>query len=143
MNKSASRNAFGWFCPITTRWHDNDIYGHVNNVTYYAFFDTAVNRYLIEQGGLDIHNGEIIGFVVNSQCDYFKPIAYPQNLEVGLAVSKLGNSSVTYRLGIFIEGESAPAAVGSFVHVFVDRLTQKSAAIPLDIRAALATLTQS
>ena len=143
MNKPASRNAFGWFCPITTRWHDNDIYGHVNNVTYYAFFDTAVNRYLIEQGGLDIHNGETIGFVVNSQCDYFKPIAYPQNLEVGLAVNKLGNSSVTYRLGIFIEGESAPAAVGSFVHVFVDRLTQKSAAIPLDIRAALATLTQS
>lgn len=137
MNNEMTRESFGWFCPITTRWHDNDVYGHINNVTYYAFFDTAVNRYLIEVGKLDIHNGDVVGFVVNSQCDYFKPIAYPQNIEVGLSVSKLGNSSVTYQLGIFVEGQESPAAIGSFVHVFVDKKSEQSVKIPDAIRIAL------
>ena len=94
------------FQPITTRWHDNDIYGHVNNVVYYSYFDSAVNAYLIARGGLDIHEGEVVGFVVSSSCDYFASIAFPDVLEVGLRVGKLGNSSVQYELAIFKAGEA-------------------------------------
>ena len=89
------------FQPIITRWHDNDVYGHVNNVTYYSFFDTAVNTYLIEEGGLDIHDGDVVGFVVSSACDYFASIAFPDRLDIGLRVGKLGNSSVQYELAVF------------------------------------------
>ena len=131
------------FYPITTRWHDNDIYGHVNNVTYYSYFDSAVNRYLIEEGGLDIHNSEMVGFVVNSSCDYRAPLAYPQQLEAGICVEKLGNSSVVYRVGIFSVGEDKAAASGSFTHVFVDRAENRSTPIPENIREALSQIAQA
>lgn len=128
------------FQPITTRWHDNDIYGHVNNVTYYSFFDSAVNTYLIEQGGLDIHEGSVVGFVVSSSCDYFASVAYPQAIEVGLRVGKLGNSSVQYELAVFKAGEEQACAAGRFVHVFVERESNRPAAIPDALRQALQRL---
>ena len=127
-------------CAIPTRWHDNDIYGHVNNVVYYGFFDTAVNNYLIQQGGLDIQDGDIVGFVVSSACDYFASIAYPDLIEVGLRVAKLGNSSVQYELAIFREGEQEASAAGRFVHVFVERASNRPTAIPPRLRAALEAL---
>lgn len=128
------------FQPITTRWHDNDIYGHVNNVTYYSFFDSAVNGYLIERGGLDIHDGEVVGFVVSSSCDYFASIAYPELIEVGLRVGKLGNSSVQYELAVFKAGEHEACAAGRFVHVFVDRASNQPVAIPAGLREAMEQL---
>ncbi|AEA82287.1 acyl-CoA thioesterase [Pseudomonas sp. WS 5018] len=134
------RRDYKHFQPITTRWHDNDIYGHVNNVVYYGFFDTAVNNYLIQQGGLDIQDGDIVGFVVSSACDYFASIAYPDLIEVGLRVARLGNSSVQYELAIFREGEQEACAAGRFVHVFVDRASNRPIAIPGRLRAALEAL---
>ncbi|AZC15732.1 MULTISPECIES: acyl-CoA thioesterase [Pseudomonas] len=134
------RSDYRHFQPITTRWHDNDVYGHVNNVTYYSFFDTAVNTYLIEQGGLDIHDGEVVGFVVSSACDYFASVAYPERIEVGLRVGKLGNSSVQYELAVFKLGEGEPCAAGRFVHVFVDRASNLPVPIPAVLRAALEQL---
>lgn len=134
------RRDYKHFQPITTRWHDNDIYGHVNNVVYYGFFDTAVNNYLIRQGGLDIQDGDIVGFVVSSACDYFASIAYPDLIEVGLRVAKLGNSSVQYELAIFREGEQEACAAGRFVHVFVERASNRPTAIPGRLRAALEAL---
>jgi acyl-CoA thioester hydrolase len=128
------------FQPITTRWHDNDIYGHVNNVTYYSFFDSAVNTYLIERGGLDIHDGAVVGFVVSSSCDYFASIAYPDLIEIGLRVAKLGNSSVQYELAVFKAGEDEACAAGRFVHVFVDRASNLPVPIPEGLRAALQVL---
>ncbi|WP_295798700.1 thioesterase family protein [uncultured Microbulbifer sp.] len=132
-----TRDHYRVFYPITTRWHDNDIYGHVNNVTYYGYFDSAVNRYLIEEGGLDIHGGEVVAFVVNSSCDYRAPLAFPQQLEAGVRVEKLGNSSVVYRVGIFRSGEPEAAASGSFTHVFVEKTENRSVPIPEKIRQAL------
>lgn len=137
---STSRNEFRRFQSITTRWADNDIYGHVNNVTYYAWFDSAVNRYLIEEGGLDIHKGTEIAYVVNSSCDYFRPIAYPDQVEAALRVERLGNSSVVYNIGIFREGEQEACALGRFVHVFVNRETDRPVQIPAGIRQALEAL---
>lgn len=134
------RRDYKHFQPITTRWHDNDIYGHVNNVVYYGFFDTAVNNYLIQQGGLNIQDGDIVGFVVSSACDYFASIAYPDLIEVGLRVAKLGNSSVQYELAIFREGEQEACAAGRFVHVFVARASNRPTAIPPRLRAALEAL---
>ena len=134
------RRDYKHFQPITTRWHDNDIYGHVNNVVYYGFFDTAVNNYLIQQGGLDIQDGDIVGFVVSSACDYFASIAYPDLIEVGLRVARLGNSSVQYELAIFREGEQEACAAGRFVHVFVERASNRPTAIPPRLRAALEAL---
>ncbi|HAV04363.1 acyl-CoA thioesterase [Pseudomonas stutzeri] len=134
------RRDYKHFQPITTRWHDNDIYGHVNNVVYYGFFDTAVNNYLIRQGGLDIQDGDIVGFVVSSACDYFASIAYPDLIEVGLRVARLGNSSVQYELAIFREGEQEACAAGRFVHVFVERASNRPTAIPGRLRAALEAL---
>ncbi|NQD91063.1 acyl-CoA thioesterase [Pseudomonas sp. CrR25] len=128
------------FQPITTRWHDNDLYGHVNNVTYYSYFDSAVNAYLIEVGGLDIHQGEVVGFVVSSSCDYFASIAFPERIELGLRVGKLGNSSVQYELAVFKAGEDEACAAGRFVHVFVDRQSNRPLPIPARLRAALAAL---
>jgi acyl-CoA thioester hydrolase len=128
------------FQPITTRWHDNDIYGHVNNVVYYSYFDSAVNAYLIERGGLDIHVGEVVGFVVSSSCDYFASIAFPDALDVGLRVGKLGNSSVQYELAIFKQGEDEACAAGRFVHVFVNRASNRPTPIPEGLRAALQSL---
>ncbi len=134
------RRDYKHFQSITTRWHDNDIYGHVNNVVYYGFFDTAVNNYLIQQGGLDIQDGDIVGFVVSSACDYFASIAYPDLIEVGLRVAKLGNSSVQYELAIFREGEQEACAAGRFVHVFVERASNRPTTIPGRLRAALEAL---
>jgi len=134
------RRDYKHFQPITTRWHDNDIYGHVNNVVYYGFFDTAVNNYLIQQGGLDIQDGDIVGFVVSSACGYFASIAYPDLIEVGLRVAKLGNSSVQYELAIFRGGEQEACAAGRFVHVFVERASNRPTAIPGRLRAALEAL---
>ncbi|MFC5694287.1 acyl-CoA thioesterase [Pseudomonas sp. GCM10022186] len=134
------RGDYRHFQPITTRWHDNDIYGHVNNVVYYGYFDSAVNAYLIERGGLDIHEGGVVGFVVSSSCDYFASIAFPDRIEVGLRVGKLGNSSVQYELAIFKQGEDEACAAGRFVHVFVDRESNRPVPIPEALRGALAEL---
>ena len=131
------RDDYRVFYPISTRWADNDIYGHINNVTYYAYFDTAANRYLIEEGGLDIGDGSVVGYVVNSGCAYHSPVAYPDELEAGLRVDRLGNSSVQYGLAIFRTGEQAAVANGHFVHVFVERARNKAVPIPAAIRAAL------
>lgn len=128
---------FHVFYPITTRWMDNDIYGHVNNVTYYSYFDSAINRYLIEQGGLDIHNAAVVGFMVSSSCQFKKPVAYPDALQAGLRVAKIGTRSATYEVGIFREGDDEAAAHGQLVHVFVDRASHTSSPIPDPIRRAL------
>jgi len=134
------RSDYRHFQPITTRWHDNDIYGHVNNVVYYGFFDTAVNNYLIQQGGLDIHGGEVVGFVVSSSCDYFASISFPDLIEVGVRVARLGNSSVQYELAIFRQGEHEACAAGRFVHVFVRRADNRPTPIPERLRGALEAL---
>ena len=128
------------FQAITTRWHDNDLYGHVNNVTYYSFFDSAVNTYLIEHGGLDIHEGAVVGFVVSSACDYFASIAFPDRIEIGLRVGTLGNSSVQYELAVFKQGEDEACAAGRFVHVFVDRQSNRPVSIPPALREALSAV---
>jgi acyl-CoA thioester hydrolase len=132
-----TRDDYRVFYPITTRWSDNDIYGHVNNVTYYSYFDSAANRYLIEQGGLDIGDGRIVGYVVNSGCQYHAPVTYPEAIEAGLRVDRLGNSSVQYGIAIFREGEQRAAAHGHFVHVFVERAENRSVPIPENLRRAL------
>lgn len=135
-----TRDDYKVFYPISTRWSDNDIYGHVNNVTYYSYFDTAANRYLIEEGGLDISDGRIVGYVVNSGCEYHAPITYPEGIEAGLRVDRMGNSSVQYGIAIFREGVAEAAAHGHFVHVFVERAANKSVPIPAQLRAALERL---
>jgi len=122
---------------LPTRWADNDIYGHVNNATYYGFFDTAVNCFLIEQAGLDIHAGGVIGLVVETGCNYFAPLAYPETIEAALRVARIGTSSVRYELGLFKAGEDEPAAQGHFVHVYVDRETRRPVALPDAMRHAL------
>ena len=132
-----TRDRYSHFLSIQTRWSDNDIYGHVNNVTYYSYFDTVVNCFLIDQGGLDIETDSVIGVAVETMCKFNKPLAYPEVLEAGLRVGKLGNSSVRYEIGIFQEGAAEAAAMGHFVHVFVDRATGKPAPIPDAIRSAL------
>jgi acyl-CoA thioester hydrolase len=136
----SQRSDYRHFQPILTRWQDNDVYGHVNNVAYYSYFDSAVNTYLIEHGGLDIHGGEVVGFVVSSSCDYFASVAFPERLEVGLRVPKLGTSSVQYELAVFREGEDEACAAGRFVHVFVERASNRPVEIPAGIREALQRL---
>ena len=131
------RADFLYFLPIQTRWSDNDIYGHVNNVTYYSYFDTIANTYLIEYGHLHIHQDEVVGFVVNSGCNYYAPVAFPDKLEGALRVNRLGVSSVEYGLAIFKEGEDVAVADGHFVHVFVNRHNNQSVPIPDMIRKAL------
>jgi len=135
-----SRADYKVFYPISTRWSDNDIYGHVNNVVYYSYFDTAANRYLIEEGGLDINDGSIVGFVVSSGCEYHAPISYPEPVEAGLRVDRLGNSSVQYGIGIFKTGVEEAVAHGHFVHVFVDRSSNKSVSIPGRMRDVLSCI---
>ena len=132
-------NAFPHHQVVQTRWHDNDIYGHVNNVVYYSYFDSVVNRFLIEEGGLDIHNGEQVGFVVESQCKYLQPLAYPEPVTAGLRVGKLGNSSVRYELGLF-NSRGELCAEGHFVHVFVTKASNKPTPIPTNIREKLESL---
>jgi acyl-CoA thioester hydrolase len=137
------RSRFPRLQVITTRWMDNDLYGHVNNVVHYSFFDTAVNRYLIEAGALDIHEGAVIGLVVQSQCHYFAPLAFPQTVHAGLRVAQRGRSSVHYELGLFADDADTAAAVGRFVHVYVDRASRRPVALPATLLAALAPLETS
>jgi acyl-CoA thioester hydrolase len=135
-----TRLSYPHFLSIATRWMDNDVYGHVNNVVYYAYFDTVINHYLITEGGLDIERGETIGLCVESHCAYLRAVAFPDEVEAGLRVVHIGRSSVRYEIGIFTQGRDDPAARGWFVHVFVDRTTRRSAPIPDSLRAALEEL---
>lgn len=135
------RSAYHLFRRIDTRWADNDAYGHVNNVVYYAWFDTAVNAYLIEQGALDIHDGVTIGLVVETHCNYFSPVVFPQPVEVGIRIASLGGSSVRYELGVFTADANGTfevcAAKGHFVHVYVDQQTRRPVQLPLNLKTVL------
>ncbi|HEY5579595.1 MAG TPA: thioesterase family protein [Rhodoferax sp.] len=136
----APRSAYRVFRSISTRWMDNDAYGHVNNVVYYSWFDTAVNAYLIEQGVLDIHRGDTIGLVIETQCNYFSPLAFPQTVEAGIRVARLGASSVRYEVGLFAQGEPLTAARGHFIHVYVDKQSRRPTPLPLNLKTVLETL---
>ena len=126
--------------PVPLRWSDLDAYGHVNNVVYYSWFDTAVNAWLIEQGALDIHAGGVIGLVIETQCNYFAPLAFPQIVEAGIRVAKLGSSSVRYEVGLFAMGEPLTAAKGHFVHVYVDSTTRRPVPLPAPLKTVLEQL---
>ena len=128
------------FLAIPTRWMDNDTYGHVNNVTYYSYFDTVVNEHLIRVGGLDIADATEVGMVVETNCRYHQSLSFPETIDAAMRVARLGTSSVTYEIGLFRQGDDAPAASGRFVHVWVDRATQRPVPIPARIRAALVPL---
>jgi acyl-CoA thioester hydrolase len=142
-----TRGGYLHLVNVETRWADNDLYGHVNNATYYTYFDTVVNDYLIEHGGLDIVAGPVIGVAVETMCRFRQSVAYPETLEIGMAVSKLGNSSVRYDLAVFKKsasgGDAQAVAVGYFVHVFIDRTSAKPVPIPAPIRAALERLVKT
>jgi acyl-CoA thioester hydrolase len=131
------RAAYAALRAITTRWADNDVYGHVNNVVYYSFFDTAVNGLLMDAGVLDIHAGAVIGLVVETQCTYFAPIAFPQAVSAGVRVAQLGRSSVRYEIGLFADDAPASVAAGHFVHVYVDRKTRRPVALPPALKSVL------
>lgn len=137
MIEKRDRSAYARWRQLPTRWADNDIYGHVNNAAYYGFFDTAVNSFLIEEAGLDIHAGGVIGLVVETGCSYFAPLAYPETIEAGVSVARVGNSSVRYEIGLFSAGSDAPAAQGYFVHVYVDRDSRRPVPLPPEMRQAL------
>ena len=132
-----NRNAYRHFQSIPTRWMDNDVYGHVNNVVYYSYFDTVVNQYLIEQHVLNIEASKVIGLVVETQCQYFASITFPDVVHAGLRVAKLGNSSVRYEIGLFRNDEQVASAQGYFIHVYVDRASRRAISLPADMRAAL------
>ncbi|MES2151747.1 MAG: thioesterase family protein [Pseudomonadota bacterium] len=134
------RSAFPHFLAIPTRWMDNDVYGHVNNVVYYSYFDTAVNQFLIERGVLDIHQGEVVGFVVDSGCSYFSSISFPDTIHAGIRVAKLGNTSVRYEIALYRNDDALPCATGHFVHVYVERSSNRSAPIPESVRTVLGTI---
>jgi acyl-CoA thioester hydrolase len=134
------RDRYKAFRTITTRWMDNDAYGHVNNVVYYSWFDTVVNAHLVEQGALDIQHGDTIGLVIETQCNYFAPVAFPQIVEAGLRVAHIGNSSVRYEVGLFVAGEPQTVAKGHFVHVYVDRGSRRPAALPASLKKVLEAL---
>jgi acyl-CoA thioester hydrolase len=134
------RDGFRSFLAIPTRWMDNDAYGHVNNVVYYSYFDTVVNEHLVRAGGLDIEHSPEIGIVVETHCRFHKSLSFPDVVEAGLRVAKLGNSSVTYEIGLFRHGDEEAAATGHFVHVWVDRATRRPTPVPARIRAALSSL---
>jgi len=133
------RSAYHVFRTVPTRWSDNDAYGHVNNVVYYSWFDTAVNAWLIENGALDIGAGGTIGLVVETHCNYFAPLAFPQEVQVGLRLAHLGRSSVRYELGVF-GADGMTAAKGHFVHVYVDAGTRKPVALPYPLKQLLESL---
>ncbi|MCE2831478.1 MAG: acyl-CoA thioesterase [Oxalobacteraceae bacterium] len=135
-----AREYFRHFLPITTRWADNDVYGHVNNVVFYQWFDTVVNQFLISRGTLDIHGGDAIALVVETHCNYFAPVAFPEPITAGLCVVQLGKSSVRYEVGIFRGDESVASAQGHFVHVYVDRATRQPTPIPDAARALLQSI---
>ncbi len=138
--KPELRDSYRHFQAIPTRWADNDIYGHVNNVVYYSYFDTVVNQYLIEQHALDLVNSTVIGLVVETQCDYFAPLSFPDVVHAGLRVTKVGNSSVRYEIGLFRNEERTASAQGYFVHVYVNRASRRSTPVPADMRAVLEKL---
>jgi len=139
--KPTLRSDYKDFSHIETRWNDNDSYGHVNNIVYYSYFDTAVNRHLIQKGVLDLSNSEVIGLVIESKCTYFSPITFPDTVAVGLKVIHLGNSSVRYQIGLFCNESESASAVGEFVHVYVERSTNKPVSIPDNTRQVLNALT--
>lgn len=134
------RTAYKVFRSISTRWMDNDAYGHVNNVIYYSWFDTAVNAYLIEQGVLDVAQGPTIGLVIETQCNYFSPLSFPQTIEAGIRVARLGQSSVRYEVGLFALGEPLTAAKGHFVHVYVERGSRRPTLLPVSLKTVLEKL---
>ncbi len=134
------RDAFVHFAPIATRWMDNDVYGHLNNVVHYSLFDTAVNRMLIEAGALDIHAGSVIGLVVHTQCHYFESLAFPQMVTAGIRVEQLGRSSVRYGIGLFGGDAAQTAAIGQFTHVYVDRASRRPVPLPEPLRRVLEPL---
>lgn len=135
------RSAYRAFRQIGTRWADNDIYGHVNNVVYYSWFDTAVNGLLIERGAIDIHNGSVIGLVIETRCNYFAPLAFPDAVVAGVRVAHIGSSSVRYEVGLFSSDENQTcAARGHFIHVYVDRATRRPVALPPELLSVLETL---
>ena len=136
----AARSTYRTFLAIPTRWMDNDTYGHVNNVTYYSYFDTLVNEHLIREGGLDIARGAVVGLVVETRCTFKKSLSFPDRVDAGMRVARLGASSVTYDIALFREGDAEAAATGAFIHVWVDRATQRPVPVPPTIRAALAPL---
>lgn len=136
-DKSLSRSAYRYEQLIPTRWMDNDVYGHVNNVNYYSFFDTAVNQFLIEKAGLDIHEGQTIGLVVETGCKYHAPISFPQSVTACVGVSHIGRSSVKYQIGLYVGDQVLPAAEGFFVHVYVDRKTRRPTSLPETMKASL------
>ena len=134
------RRAYKAFRTISTRWMDNDAYGHVNNVVYYSWFDTVVNAHLIEQGALDIRHGETIGLVIETRCNYFAPVEFPQTVEAGLRVARIGRSSVRYEVGLFVQGEPMTAAKGHFIHVYVDRAERRPTDLPPKLKTVLEAL---
>jgi len=134
------REDYRHFMTITTRWMDNDVYGHINNVQYYSYFDTAVNRFLIDRDVLDIHTGEIIGLVVETHCNYYSSAAFPSDIEAGIRVAHLGRSSVRYEVGLFVDGREQCIARGHFVHVYVDRASEKPVNISDNLRSVLSQL---
>jgi acyl-CoA thioester hydrolase len=135
-----TRADYPHFLSIDTRWSDNDLYGHVNNVVYYSYFDTVVNEYLIRYGALDLEAGKTIGLVVETHCSYFASLAFPQRIDAGLRVARIGSTSVRYEVGIFSAGSEQPAAQGHFVHVYVDRDARRPVALPEALVAALKPL---
>ena len=141
--QAQGRERYARFSEIGTRWMDNDAYGHVNNVVYYSFFDTAVNAWLIERGALDVEHGAVIGLVVETSCNYFEPLSFPQVVQAGLRVAHVGSSSVRYEVGLFGHGQPLTAAAGHFVHVYVDRVTRRPVPLPPALLAALQPLRQA
>lgn len=139
--RDTPRTAFSQFVAIGSRWMDNDVYGHVNNVVYYSYFDTAVNQFLIERGVLDIHSDDVVGFVVDSGCSYFSSISFPDVIHAGIRVAKLGNSSVRYEIALYRNDDPQPAAAGHFVHVYVERSSNRSVPIPAAVRSVLESIT--
>ena len=138
--QAEARSAYKVFRTLGTRWMDNDAYGHVNNVVYYSWFDTVVNAYLIEQGVLDIQHGETIGLVIETQCNYFSPLAFPQTVEAGIRVARLGSSSVRYEVGLFAQGAPLTAAKGHFIHVYVDKQSRRPVSLPFSLKTVLEIL---
>jgi len=138
--KRLVRDYFSVLMPVSTRWSDNDVYGHVNNVVYYSYFDTAVNEYLIAQGVLDIENSPVVGLVIETRCQYFSSIKFPDRIQIGMRVAKIGNSSVQYELGVFANDQTEVSALGHFVHVYVDRQTNRPISIPDNFRKVLSGL---
>jgi acyl-CoA thioester hydrolase len=143
MSAEETRADYRHLIQIPTRWMDNDIYGHVNNATYYSFFDTVINRYLIEHGGLDITSGPVIGLAVETHCQFHRPLAFPAPVDAGLRVGKLGTTSVRYEVGLFAAGLPTVAAGGYFVHVFVDRHSRRPTPLPAPLRTSLQLLLAS